>query len=363
MAMKISHEQKKTREILFITRNYPPIVGGLEKYSFNLINAFASRMPTHKIALSKPKRHLVWFLPYCLLKVLYCVQRYSVSHIHLCDGLLTPLGVVAKRLTNVKVSVTVHGLDITYGNVFYQRVIPRCLEKMDRVVCVSRSTREEVIKRTSTLSESCAVIANGIIPDEMYLDLPKKELQRKLEALTHLKISNRKVLFTLGHLVKRKGMAWFVSQVMPNLPEEYVCLVAGEGPERDRIEKIIRHRRLEERVFLLGEISGEIRNLLFNLADVFVMPNITVPNDVEGFGIVALEAGSCGLPVVAADIQGIRDAVIDGKTGYLIREGRVQGFLERIQDMPLQKKDVRSAVNESFAWSKIYGAYRTFLFS
>ena len=92
-------------------------------------------------------------------------------------------------------------------------------------------------------------------------------------------------------------------------------------------------------------------------------PNITVPNDVEGFGIVAIEAGSCGLPVVATNIQGIRDAVIDGKTGYLIQEGNVQGFLERIQDMPLEKGDVRFAVNETFAWPKDLWGVSNFPFS
>jgi phosphatidylinositol alpha-1,6-mannosyltransferase len=87
------------------------------------------------------------------------------------------------------------------------------------------------------------------------------------------------------------------------------------------------------------------------------MPNITVPGDVEGFGIVALEAGSCGLPVVASNIQGLRDAVINGKTGYLVEEGDVDGFVGRITDMNLDKDQIRKIVNSTFDWANIYKRY------
>ncbi len=297
------------RSILFITRNYPPKVGGLEKYSFNLIEAFSSSLRTHKITLAKSKKHLFWFFPYSLVKALYVIRKFSVSHVHLCDGMLAPVGLLLKGFTGKPVTVTVHGLDITYRNPLYQRVIPSCVKMMDRIVCVSHSTRDELLKRTHVVPENCIVIPNGIIADEMVLSQPKSELLERFETLTRLSLPNRKILFTLGHLVRRKGVAWFVENVVLRLPEKYVYLVAGDGPEKDRIEKIILQHHLEKRVFLLGEISNEIRNILYNIADIFVMPNITVPNDVEGFGIVALEAGSCGLPVVATNIQGIRDAV------------------------------------------------------
>ena len=114
---------------------------------------------------------------------------------------------------------------------------------------------------------------------------------------------------------------------------------------------------------LFGEISNKFRNVLYNAADMFIMPNITVPGDMEGFGIVALEAGSCGLPVIAADIEGIRDAVIDGKTGFLIEEEDAEGFLERIRGMSLQGADVRRTVASRFNWQTLSMEYFRFLFS
>ena len=348
--------------ILFITRNYPPKVGGLEEYSYNLIREFESREITCKITLSKAIKHLIWFLPYSFFKALYLIRKYSVQSVHLCDGLLSPVGLPLKLLTGAKVTVTIHGLDITYDYPFYQMFIPWCITKLDGVVCVSHSTRDECVRRIIPCPNS-TVIPNGIRPDQLYLQQSKNRLRRKLENLIGISLENKKVLFTIGHLVKRKGVAWFVENVMPRLEGSYLYVVAGEGAERRRIQEIVNRYNLQDRVLLLGEVSEGNRNIIYNASDILVMPNITVPGDVEGFGIVALEAGSCGLPVVASNIQGLRDAVIDGKTGYLVEEGDVEGFVGRITDMNLDKDQIRELINSTFDWAKIYKDYRMFLFS
>ena len=350
------------KEILFITRNYPPKVGGLEEYSYHLIKEFEAHEITFRITLSKSKKHLLWFFPYSFFKALYFIRKYSVQHVHLCDGLLSPVGVLLKFLTGANVTVTLHGLDITYPHLVYQMFIPRCVTKLDGVVCVSHSTRDECVRRVVPCP-SCTVIPNGIRPDQLYLEPPKNELRRKLESLIGISIKNKKILFTIGHLVKRKGVAWFVKNVMPRLEGSYLYVVAGEGPERRTIQNIVDQYDLQGRVLLLGEISDEDRKLIYNASDIFIMPNITVPGDVEGFGIVTLEAGSCGLPVVASNIQGLRDAVIDGETGYLVEEGDVEGFAGRITDMNLKKDQIRKTVNSTFDWARIYKDYRIFLFS
>jgi phosphatidylinositol alpha-1,6-mannosyltransferase len=347
---------------LFITRNYPPKVGGLEEYSYHLIREFASHDTIYKITLSKSKKHLLWFFPYSFFRALYLIRKYSIQSVHLCDGLLSPVGLLLKILTGAKVTVTIHGLDITYDNQIYQNLIPWCIARLDRLVCVSHSTRDECMRRIMPCP-NCTVIPDGIRPNQLYLQQSKNELHRKLENLISISIKNKKILFTIGHLVKRKGVAWFVENVMPRLEDSYLYVVAGEGPERGTIQEIVDQYDLKGRVLLLGEISNEDRRLIYNASDIFVMPNITVPGDVEGFGIVVLEAGSCGLPVVASDIQGLRDAVIDGKTGFLVEEGDVEGFSSRITDMNLKNDQIREIVNSTFDWAKIYKDYRMFLFS
>ena len=336
-------------------------MGGLEEYSYNLIREFEAHEFTCKITLSKSIKHLIWFLPYSFFRALYLIRRYSIQSIHLCDGLLSPVGLLLKLLTGAKVTVTIHGLDVTYDNYFYRMLIPWCLSRLDGIVCVSHSTRDECVHRLFPCP-NCTVIPNGIRPDQLYLQQSKNGLRRRLENLIGLSLDNEKVLFTVGHLVKRKGVAWCVGNVMPRLEGSYLHVVAGEGAERRTIQEIVDRNDLQDRVVLLGEISDEDRKLIYNASDVFIMPNITVPGDVEGFGIVALEAGSCGLPVVASNIQGLRDAVINEKTGYLVEEGDVDGFVEKIEGMNLEKDQIREIVNSTFDWAKIYKDYRIFLF-
>jgi glycosyltransferase involved in cell wall biosynthesis len=341
---------------LFITRNYPPKVGGLEAYSYNLIREFEKRNKTYKITLTKSNLHLFWFFPFCLIKALSICWKHRITYIHLCDALLSPIGILLKILTMARVSVSVVGLDITYPNMFYQMLVPRCVRRMDRVICISRATRDECTLRAIP-DTRCSVIPIGINSKDAYLPLAKEELQRKLEKIIQIPVQNQLVLVTVGRLVRRKGVAWFVEHVMPRLDARYLYLIVGAGPEKDRIRKLVQRYHLGNRVLILGQRSNSERNIIFNAADIFIMPNITVPGDVEGFGIVALEAGSCGLPVVASNIQGIRDAVLTGKTGILVEERSVNDYVKAIKNIDLKKEQIRAIVIATFDWSHIYDQY------
>ena len=343
--------------LLFITRNYPPQVGGLENYSYNLINEFEKQGSTWKIFFSKSKINLFWFLPYCFFKAILMIRNYRIDALHLCDAFLSPLGLLLKYITGRKVTTTVHGLDITFPNRFYQAIIPRCVSRLDIVICVSRSTRDECTKR-GIPQQNCRVIPNGVTPSDFILSKSPGEIRLILEKVLETSFLEKKVLVTVGRLVKRKGVVWFVENVMPRLDNSYIYIVAGDGPEYKFILENIDKHKLNQRVFLLGNVSDEIRNLLYNGSDIFILPNITVENDVEGFGIVAIEAGSCGLPVVASDIQGIRDAVLDGRTGCLVEEKDVNGFLEAISNMNLKKSEVSSIVYNTFSWPDIIKRYQ-----
>ncbi len=206
------------------------------------------------------------------------------------------------------------------------------------------------------------MIPNGIFPDAAYIEKPKPELRLLLEKQLGHGLENKKLLVSVGRLVKRKGVLWFVENVMTRLDSGFLYIIAGNGPEYADIQDAIRRLKLDDRVLMTGRVTDETRNLLYNAADMFIMPNITVPGDVEGFGIAIIEAGSCGLPVVASDIQGIRDAVIDGVTGYRVRVGDTEGFLKKIRTMDLDRHKVRAAVIQNFDWNKIYRRYVEALF-
>jgi len=345
------------QKILFISRNYPPKIGGLEIYSYNLIKEFERHHNVTKVVLARSNIHLIWFVPYSFFLSLYLARKHSIRHIHLCDAFLSPIGMLLKLLLGARVSVSIHGLDITYKNFFYQLLIPRCVTRLDRIISVSNATRSEC-RRRGVADRKSVVIPNGIRPDELYLDQPKAVLQRQLEPIIGRTNRGKKILVTVGRLVKRKGVAWIIDGVMPHLNSSYIYIVAGDGPEFDRIQRVVSRQKLENRVLMLGRVSDQTRIVLLNASDIFIMPNITVADDIEGFGIAIIEAGSCGLPVVASNLQGIKDAVIDKKTGYLVDEGDIDGFLERIRSMNLSKADIRSYVNAIFNWPTIYRSYQ-----
>lgn len=349
--------QTMPSKLLFITRNYPPQIGGLENYSYNLINEFEIQGSTRKIVLSKSKINLFWFLPYCFFKALLMIRKHHIDTLHLCDAFLSPLGLLLKFMTGKNVTTSVHGLDITFPNRLYQAIIPRCVSLLDIVICVSRSTRNECTMRGIPL-QKCRVIPNGVTPSDLILSKSPGEVRLILEKVLETSFLEKKVLVTVGRLVKRKGVVWFVEHVMPRLDNAYIYIVAGNGPEYKFILKKIDKHKLNQRVFLLGNVSDEMRNLLYNGSDIFILPNITVENDVEGFGIVAIEAGSCGLPVIASNIQGIRDAVLDGRTGYLVAERDAESFINSISTMSLRKDQIKSTVASTFGWSRIYEKYR-----
>jgi glycosyltransferase involved in cell wall biosynthesis len=347
-------------EILFITRNYPPQIGGLETYSYELISSFEQHHAVSKIVLRKPKKNLVWFIPYAFFKAFQKINQGKVRRVHLCDGLLSPLGVLLKCFLPVRVSVTIHGLDITYRNLLYQSVIPRCTARLDKVICVSRHTQTECVERGIS-PDKCVVIPNGVNSAGFEILESRDECRSDLERRLGVALHGKTILLSVGRLVPRKGVAWFVREVMPHLDGSYLYLIVGDGPDFKLISSLVRHFRLEDRVFLMGRVTERNRNRLLHSSDVFIMPNVQIEGDIEGFGIAAIEAGCCGLPVIASNVQGLKDAVIGERTGFLIEPGDVNGFVQKIMGMNLERNRVRFAVAGTFEWQKVFQCYREVL--
>ncbi|MFA6391508.1 MAG: glycosyltransferase family 4 protein [Patescibacteria group bacterium] len=341
-------------KILFITRKYPPKVGGMENYSYGLI----SNIDCHKhiIALKHSQYHLIWFLPYAFLKSL--VMFWHVDIIYLCDSLLAPLGYLLKVITRKPVFVTAHGLDVTYNRFCYQKMVTPFLKKMDRVYAVSQNTVEECVKR-GVKRKKCIFIPNGVAQPEPGTKYQKKDLERFLD----LSLENKKVLLSLGRLIPRKGVEWFIEEVVEKLPSNIIYVVVGEGENREVIEHSVHDQGLGNRVFIVGRVKDIEREMLFQTADVFVMPNIRVEGDVEGFGIVAIEAAIQGLPVVASNIEGINDAIIEGHNGFLVESGNAQAFEDKIRYI-LDQEDIKSLseqvsdyTKQNYSWQHVSNLY------
>lgn len=328
--------EKREPKVLFVTRKYPPKKGGMEAYSYNLITNYSG--PHKAITLGKSQKHLFWFLPYCCLYALFNARKYDV--IELGDMLISAVGWVARKVNpKIKVVATIHGLDITFPNPLYQWYLKHFSYGFDLYVPNSTYTGDVAGKAGY---DPRTMVPPATLNGENTLFPPKDHARF---CSRHGLSEDSIVLFTAGRLVRRKGAEWFVRNVMPLLQDpRLVYLIAGEGAMRPEIEKAIADAG-ETRVQLLGRVSDEELKDLYNNADIFLMPNILVPNDVEGYGMVAVEAAAAGTLVVAANIQGILDAVTDGKNGVLYeaeKPERLKEVLQTYLDDPGAYEEVRS---------------------
>jgi len=341
-------------KILFVARNYPPNIGGLETLNRELYLQLRKKYPI-ELVKNTNHRYSIKFLISGLLKIIFS----DCKVILLSDALLS-LYIPFIKILRKKVLIRVNGLDITGPNFFYQSIIPFLTNFSDKIICISNATKNECVKRGIS-PEKCVVIPVGINPNEFVLKIPKKQLRLRLFEKLKITEKNQTILLSVGRLVKRKGVVWFLNKVMPKLNSKFIYFISGDGPEKGNIQKVIARRKLQKRVFLLGKTDSETLKLLYNSADIFVMPNIKVKGDMEGFGIVALEAASCGLPVIASKIEGIKDAVLEGKSGWLIEEKNSFKFVEAIKKINLNREKIIKAVQNKFSWTIIAKQYQKIL--
>lgn len=343
--------------ILFITRVYPPTIGGLENQSFNTIKYFSQiNGDIFAIINRGGKKNLPFFIFYAFFKALYLIKKNKITHLHLSDGVLAPLGYLLKKIVGVKTAITISGLDITYANYFYQKIVPQAVKKLDAVLCLSQNTIKECVKR-GIRQHKTHLVYSGIDSRAFALHQDKEILKKNISEQYHVALDNKKILLTTGRLIKRKGVTWFIDEVMPKLDNNFMYLVAGAGPEKENIENVIKSQGIQNKIALLGSVNNETLKKLYNIADLFIMPNISIKNDVEGFGLVAIEAGSCGVTTIASQVDSLPDAIIEGQTGWLVPEKNASIFIEKIKGPVLDKNIIIKTVREKFDWSVIIQNY------
>jgi glycosyltransferase involved in cell wall biosynthesis len=352
--------------ILFITRKHPPSIGGMQKLSQSLTKEIGRLTPTSTIYWGGSTLFVPFFVVYAFVRAILTVPRSGhIKLIHLSDALLAPLGLALKALLRVPVVVTVHGLDVTYDNRLYQWAIPKCLKRMDKIICVSSYTRTQCIKR-GVPSALCEVIPNGVNMlefDDQFTSAGMRNLQMHAGRM----IRDRKVLLTVGRLIERKGVVHFLTEIMPRLlaqRQDITYLIVGEGPQRDLIETRIASLHMGNHVSLLGRVDDDTLRAAYSVADLFVMPNIPVQNDIEGFGLVALEAAAAGRYVVASKLDGIPEAIVPGQNGILIdpldTDTYVETILELLGDDAERArlgKQAREFARDRYSWDIIARRY------
>jgi phosphatidylinositol alpha-1,6-mannosyltransferase len=270
-----------------------------------------------------------------LLRAIPRVVRRERIDVVLHSSMVTAATSVAMhgRVGDALLAAIPVGRDVTLPTPGYQWLVPRIFRALDLVFPISRATASECVARGADPAQvhvvPCGVDTGSFAPPADRA-AARRELLAAIGESPATVPDSTLILVSVGRHQERKGFQWFAGEVMPRLPANVLYLVTGEGPTTPLIQAAIDRHGLGGRARLLGKVPETMLRTLYRGGDLFIMPNIHVPGDIEGFGVVMLEAGLCGLPVLAADIEGISDVVREGENGHLLPSRDAGAFADAV---------------------------------
>ena len=331
------------KKLLLITRNFPPLVGGMERLVFNIYKQLAEQHVCDVIGppgsgASVQDNHQSYEcrlqpVPVFILSAIFKGLLASFSgNYRVCiagSGLTAPAAVIVSKIRGLKSITFVHGLDLIVRNRIYQLTFIPFIRRSDIVVANSHNT--------ARLAEQAGIPAENIVILHPGVDIPCGS-QGVEKFRKQYKLEGKSLLLSAGRIIPRKGMAEFIRYALPAVIRKHtdtVLVIVGSEPENalnrtdnalEDIKSAIKDLGLEEHVLMTGRVDDNSLQAAYEEADCFIFPLREVPGDVEGFGMVAVEAAAYGLPTIAFAEGGVNDAISEGESGVLITPGDYEGF-------------------------------------
>lgn len=350
-------------KILLLTKNYPPQIGGVEKYSYDLYNSLVkegndvklvaawSRNEWLLIKLGR-KNYLYFFWKFCYIvseffRLIYFALKsfiigffwtiwfvreknnLSQNIIWPLDGSIAWIGYVIQSLSfkkNWRTRVTLHGTDVVWPKPMYQEIMPWFWQRIDEIIVVSNTIKQEATKR-SVQNDKIKVVEHSLeaftFTDTWFFN-PDEFLR------SHNVPTDKVLLFSLGRFIEIKGFHWFLSKVMPSLDHRFYYVLWWLWPFESSYRKIIREKKLIN-VLILGPIRDPLEKARwFSTVDYYVMPNISTWG-VEWFGIVLLEAQYYGTRCIVSDVNGIAER--SKKTDIILPAENEKEWIKAIENI------------------------------
>ncbi len=381
------------RKTLLVTSQFPPSFGGVETHLFNL----AKRLDPAKLLVlaeeqdgaevfDKKQRYRtirtkflypskwIWprWLP-LLKKTKQLVKQEKIEHI--LAGQVLPIGTAAMitaQTFDISYSVYTYALDIELPkhNPRHRRTLIRVLDNAARIFTISDDTKRRMVE--------LGIPEKKIIKITPGLDLaeflpPAEQLTRQTERLRQrYNLRGKKVILTIGRLVARKGQDTVIKSLPAILKEEPLAhyVIAGGGEYGTKLKDLVTQLNLTDQVTFVGKFDEEEKAAWYNLCDVFAMVSrVENETDIEGFGIVYLEANALGKPVVAGRSGGVEDAVVGNQTGLLAQDPTdssetARTILKILRDRELADRlgqQGRARVAHDFNWNTLAKHLSTYL--
>jgi phosphatidylinositol alpha-1,6-mannosyltransferase len=365
---------KKRETALVITRNLPPLVGGMERLVWHIVDALAKEYRVHVIgpkgcaallpadvtASEIPITPLWWFLVRTKWNALFQALRLHPKLIFAGSGLTAPFAWLAARLTGAKCVVYLHGLDIEATSLPYRLLWRPFFKHFDQVLVNSCFTHD-LARKAGVSDQRIHILHPGVTLPEI-----NNATKQRADFRARHQLGDLPILLYVGRITARKGLLPFVRDIFPSILEsrpDTRLVVIGDEPKwalqqenslSAQIKQILSETGLLEHVLFLGERPQDDPELsaAYFSANVMIFPVQNKPGDNEGFGMVAIEAAAHGLPTIAFNAGGVGDAITDGVSGRLIPAENNLAFAEAVLNFLEHRPDSVSAqaFAAQFAW-------------
>jgi len=344
-ALLTLENKELNNRILIITRNFPPLVGGMERliwnackqleleYTCDVIGPKGYQENISGIHMGCRTNPVPLFLTTSLVKSFWANFKHKYDFCVAGSGVTAPIATLVGKRFKVPIITFVHGLDLVVKNKIYQQVFVPAIRRSDIVIVNSHNTAKLAKDK-------------GISPDKIKIIFPGVNIPELSSVDTGFRqkyhLENKQILLAVGRLIPRKGIVEFLQFSLPNIIKScpnIVFVIIGSEPKNalkqdgqvlQTIKTVIQEYNLANNILLLGRVDDVTLENAYQEADLFIFPLKEVEGDVEGFGMVAVEAAAYGLPTVAYAVGGVTDAIAPNKSGFLVEPNQHNEFTKVI---------------------------------
>ncbi|MEQ8520347.1 MAG: N-acetyl-alpha-D-glucosaminyl L-malate synthase BshA [Cytophagales bacterium] len=303
---------KRGHEVHFITYSQPTRLDFFnENIFYHEVDVQAYPLfqyPPYELALASKMVNVVEYEKLDILHVHYAIPHASAAYM--------AQQILKEQNINIPFVTTLHGTDITLvgKDASYEPVVSFSINKSNGVTAVSKSLKEDTFKHFHINTEI------EVIPN--FIDLSRFKKQKKDHFKLAICPNGEKLIVHTSNFRKVKRVQDVVKtfdKVRHILPSK--LLLVGDGPERLHIEEMCRELNACEDIRFLGKLDA-VEEVL-SVADLFIMPS-----EKESFGLAALEAMACEVPLISTNAGGLPELNIQGKTGYLAEVGDIEAMVK-----------------------------------
>ncbi|RRQ22530.1 glycosyltransferase family 4 protein [Thiohalobacter thiocyanaticus] len=363
--------QKAKPRLLLLTRNLPPLIGGMERLIWHIADELKISFDLHVVGPTGaaelapagvgvteiPFRSLWLFLLRMKMAVFLQTLKLRPQIVFAGSGLTAPFAWLGARIVGARAIVYLHGLDIDTQHRIYRLLWLPFIRRCDHVLANSHHTRQ--------LAINAGVAENRLTTLHPGVDLPdlSDSEASRYRFRERYNLGNAPVMLYVGRITARKGLLPFVEEILPKVCREIPdarLVVIGDEPNLallkgesllNRIHHALHSNRLTENVIFLGSRAHddpEINEAYF-AADTHVFPVQERPGDNEGFGMVAIEAAAHGLPTVAFSAGGVADSVCNALSGQVVAAGDNDSFTNSLIEFLTQSRQKPNSSCVEFA--------------